>query len=242
MSNALQTLDFGSGELANVSAQKTDVKQYASAISFLRRVQLYGKDQRNGEEVLIQAGNWGIPMSKTEIKDLGKQIDIIPFAVRDKVLDTNPAVPVAVYDKTHDEYQRIMSEAVDEDGKVLKDTGIMFGPSFLVFERTTAQFYELFFGNASGREEGQRMAPFLPVFPADAERLGCDPSLPSPCTLKRKWVERGKYTWWAPVVTKCSLEFDSLPPMEDITKKIVDFTSAVIEGEEEEADDNERTR
>jgi len=233
-STALTTLDF-----AGVQTRKTDLTKYSSSASFLRRLQLVGKGKYvdNGQ---VKPGNYGVPTSAEECTDLGNAVDILPLAVRSKVLDTNPEVPVAVYDENHDEYKRIMDEAVNPDtGKVVKNSGCMFGPSFLVFERSTNEFYEMFMGNASGREEAKRIEPFLPIGADLAQETGAEVRGPLPCTMKSKYVER-KFKWWAPMVVKCSEDFDGLPDttMDQIKK----FMEATIEGEDEEAETGERAR
>lgn len=235
MSNELTTMDF-----SQVQTRKTDVAKYASSAKFLRRLQLVGKGKYvdNGQ---VKPGNYGFPVSAEECTDIGNTVDIKPLAVREKVLDTNPAVPIAVYDPDHKEYKRIMDEAVNsETGKVVKDSGLMFGPSFLVFERITGEFYEMFMGNASGREESKRIEPFLPIDAQLAEETGAEVRGPLPCTMKSKYVER-RNSWWAPMVTKCSEDID-LPDKEIVFEQIEKFLNATIEGEEEEADDGERAR
>ncbi len=257
--NALQTLDFGG---ALPATRKTNLAKYASTNRFLRRIQVCGSDSYV-KEGKIQPGNVGVPQSAEEIQDLGKSVDLLLLAVRDKCLDLNGEKPVAVFDESHEEYQRIFWEAYDrdkyeEDGGEFDEndmpisdgvkltpikgpngqmTGCMHGPSFLVFERSTATFYELYLANASGREEAKRMEVFLPVSEADAEVLGCDPRGPSPCTLQGKYIKGAKFQWWAPQVLKCSEPFTNLPPMQQIVNQITEFISATIEGGEDEGED-----
>lgn len=259
--NALTTLDF-----SQVQTRKTSLAKYASSNSFLRRIQLCGSDNFV-KEGKIKPGNIGVPQSAEEIKDLGESADLLLLGVRDKCLDLNLEKPLAVYDVTHEEYHRIFWEVYDREefeeaggkfdendlalpGVKLKPIrtegdnmrGFLQGPSFLVFERSTGEFYELYLANASGREEAKRMEVFLPIDAQTAEENGCDPRGPLPCTLKGKFIPGKKHKWWAPQVLKCSEPFTNLPSMDVISAQINEFMNATIEGQEEEADDDARAR
>lgn len=260
--NALTTLDFSSLP----TTRKTDLAKYASTNSFLRRIQLCGSDAYV-KQAKIAPGHIGVPKSSEEILDLGESADLMLFSVRDKCLDLNLEKPLAVFDPAHEEYQRIFWETYDlakyeKAGGQLDDNnlpasavklvpirsldgtmlGYMQGPSFLVFERSSADFYELYLANASGREEAKRMEVFLPISAADAELFDTAPRDPVPCTFKGKYIKGKQHEWWAPQVLKCSEPFDNLPPMEVIVAQINDFVNADIEGQEEEAEEGDRTR
>lgn len=261
-SNALTTLDFG-----GLQTRKTNLAKFSAGGSrFLRRIAIQDNTAyvKQGK---IPPGNIGIPVSKEEVTDLGKKVDLLLLAVREKCLDFNGEKPLAVYDTSHEEFVRIFWEVYDQDkfenaGGELDEQGlpanqvkltqirnsdgsmrgVSHGPSFLVFERSTGEFYELYFSNASGREEAKRMEVFLPLSADEAADLGCEPRNPTPCTLKGKFIDGKKFQWWAPEVLKCSEPFDNLPPMEVIGAKITSFLNEEIEGIDEEADSEERTR
>jgi hypothetical protein len=216
------------------------------------------------KQAKIQPGNIGIPVSKEEITDLGKKVDLLLLTVREKCLDMNGDKPLAVYDTSHEEFVRIFWEVYDQDkfdeaggqyderglpaNQAVKLTpirglnGFLHGASFLVFERSTAEFYELYLANGSGREEARRMEVFLPIGDAEAAELGCDPRNPVPCTLQGKYIPGKQHQWWAPEVLKCSEPFDNLPPMEVVMAKINEFDNAEIEGIDEEAEETDRAR
>ena len=264
-STALTTLDFG-----GLKTRKTDVTKFSAGGSrFLRRMQVNDNNKytkrKSTDPGFIDPGNIGIPMSDTEILDLGEQVDLLLLAVREKCLDMNYGdKPLAVYDPNHEEFLRIFWEVYDQDkyeeagGEFYENglpssdgvkrtpirglNGFLHGASFLVFERSQAEFYELYLSNGSGREEAKRMEVFLPISEADAEELGCDPRDPLPCTLQGKYIPGKTHQWWAPEVLKCSEEFDNLPPMPVIVAKIQEFIQADIEGLEEEAEEGERAR
>ena len=246
--NAITALDF-----TGVNTKRTSLAKYGSGASkFLRRIQLCGGD-RYVKAGKIKPGRIGVPLSDEEVTDLGESVDLILFAVRDKCIDLNQSPPLSVYNPEHPEYQRIFWETYDLDtylesggeldennlpgvgGNLVqnKDTGTMQGPSFLVFERSTGEMYELFFGNASGREEAKRMEVFLPIDPATAAAHGVEQRGPIPCTLKGKFIQGKKFQWWAPETFKCSERFTNLQPATVIMAKINEFVTADVEGGED---------
>lgn len=199
-----------------VTAPTASLGDYGGEVDFLSRIQLVtkGKYVDNGA---IPPGHYGVPQGDDEIEDLGESIDVIVFDVRDKALDTNEDPPVAVYTKADEKFAEIVSRASE------KDSGCMFGPSLLVFERNTGRFYELFLGNKSGRQEAQKIQPFLQVTEEQAAASGQPAHGPLPCTFKAKYIKRPRYSWHAPQVTKCSTPFTNLPPVEKILEEINKF-------------------
>jgi hypothetical protein len=203
------------GQLAEVS----------KGADFLPRLQLVtkGKYVDTGK---IAPGHWGVPQpGGEEIQDLGESIDIVPFTARPKAIDmSDREAIIAVYNTTDPEFGRIK--------KAPKNTGCMWGPSFLVLERSTGKLYELFFGNASGRNEAGKLRPFLP----SKESNG----VPSAASLGIRYKKTPEYGWHVPVVTKCSEPFDpdNCPSDEDIQAEIEKFMNPkegpkkVVEGDD----------
>lgn len=218
-----------------VSAPKTDLTKYGGESEFLKRVQLVTKG-KYVDKGKIAPGHYGVPEGDDGIVDLGESIDVLPFAVRDKALDTTEDPPLAVFDADDEVFQDI----VDRAGE--KDSGCMFGPSFLLFERNTGTFYEFFCGNKSGRMEAGKFSAYLPVSDEQAEGLeGVTAQPPQPLTLRAKYIERPRYSWHAPKVTKCSTPFTNLPPMEKIVEEIVKFLNPKTQ-EVEQAEEGGRDR
>ena len=178
---------------AVTTGQLETLDEVAKGSEFLARIQLVtkGKYVDTGK---IGAGHWGVPLpGGEEIDDLGEKIDIIPLCYRPKALDVNDREAiVSVYDVKDPEFQRIKSAP--------KNTGCMWGPSFLVLERNTGKLFELFFGNKSGRAEAGKLKPFLPT-----EANGGSPLAASVAIRYKKTPD---YGWHVPVITKCSEPFD----------------------------------
>jgi hypothetical protein len=173
--------------------QLATLDEVAKGSDFLPRIQLVtkGKYVDTGK---IGAGHWGVPLpGGEEIEDLGEKIDIVPFCYRPKALDVDDREAiVSVYDVNDPEFQRIKNAP--------KNTGCMWGPSFLVMERSTGKLYELFFGNKSGRSEAGKLKPFLP----SKENKG----KPSAASIGIRYKKTPDYGWHVPVITKCSEPFD----------------------------------
>lgn len=207
-----------------VTTGSTALANYGNEVDFLPRIQLVTKGK--WVDAGFKPGHYGVPRGEDEIDDLGEAIDVLVLAVRDKALDTNGDEPVAVYDKSNP----LFTDIVERAGE--KDSGCMFGPSLLVFERNTAQFYEFFLGNKSGRQEASKIQQFLAVSDAEAKQHGVQAHGPLPCTFKAKYIKRNKYAWHAPQVTKCSTPISNLPPIEEIVEQIEKFRNAKTDAPE----------
>jgi len=214
----------------NLPAVSDDVLEQIDEVSqgsdFLPRIQLIGKG-KYVDTGKIGPGRWGVPQTGgEEIIDLGDTIDVIPLDARAKALDVSDKENIiAVYDTSDPEYQRIKHAP--------KDSGCMYGPSFLVIERSTGKLYELFFSNKSGRNEAGKMKPFL--------------MSRTPATLTTRYKKGKEFGWHVPVITKCSEPFspDSVPTMDAINKELARFKNPYTSGDErvsEEEAPKERAR
>lgn len=196
-------------------------KLQTSTPAYLQRIQLItkGKYVDTGK---IGPGHWGVPKGE-EITDLGESIDILPISVRDKALDLSDRENIiVVYDGSSEEYQRIKAAP--------KNTGCMWGLSFLVLERKTQQLYELFFGTPSGRAEQDKLKPFLPRKDRPA----------SVATLRIKYKQTKDYGWHVPVIVSCSEPIEGGPDMDVILKEIEKFNNP--EAGPEKVEESSRAR
>jgi hypothetical protein len=204
---------------------------------FLQRVQLFTKGKLI-DKGLIGAGHYGVPGGEDEVIDLGPEIDIIPYAWRPKALDTSDRdAIIEVYDAKSAEFLRIQDAAGE------KDSGCMYGPTFLVYERGSGKFYELFCGNASGRISARSLLPYCPLSEsaaaAQTEATGKDVEAHGPemCSLGVKYTQKKTYGWHVIVVHRCSTPFDNLPSNEEIMEECKKFVSKEGSGVEKVEDD-----
>jgi hypothetical protein len=224
MSNAL--IPFNADQLPSVElATDDELKELTQGTSFLQRVQLITKGKYVDTQK-IGPGRFGVPQpGGEEILDLGDEIDILPLAVRPKALDMRDRdAIIAVYDMTLAEFDRIKLAAAESN------SSCMWGPSFLVVERSSGNFYEFFMGNKSARQESGKLRPFLPLSKEKAETIGEEPHGPIPCTIKCRYIQRPTYGWHVPVVIKCSEPFTNLPTVKDIRAEVEKFATAKESG------------
>ena len=212
--------------------------ELAKGGDYLGRMQLYTKSKANMKG-LIPSGHYGIPESDEEIIDLGQSVDLLPLARRPKAIDmTDMETLVISYDMESPEFDRIAKKSAESDSHC------QYGPSFLVYERSTGRFLEFFCGNKSSRIEAKKLFPFLPLSQGDIDAkaaAGNDvsdlkPHGPIPVTLKTKVIENRKGTWHVPVVVKCSSAFTKLPPQEVIVREIQKFLTIKDNGVEKVQD------
>ncbi len=201
-----------------VSAAQNRLATYKPPITYLRRLHLVS----SGSAKYVADGNaavgdYIIPGTGSECEVLSRSVDIIPFAVRDKALDTNESPPISVFDPEDALYQEI------EERSQTKNSGCLCGPSFLVLERNTMEFFEFFCGGVSAQMEAGKLGPFLPVSEAQAKLFGTEPKGADPLTLQTKQIKRPRQLWFAPVVTACSVPFTNLPSAEVIVAEITKF-------------------
>jgi len=171
----------------------------------------------------IRPGHWGIPEGESEIIDLTDSVDVLPLARRPKALDmSDKSAVIANYDETSAEFKRIAARSMEQG------SGCQYGVSFLVYERTSRRFLELFFGNKSSRPEAKKLYSYCLINQADIDRkaaagqdvTGLVPHGPIAVTLKVRIAKNKKGSWHVPVVVKCSVPFQSVPSNETFVKEI----------------------
>ena len=165
----------------------------------------------------VRPGSFAV-VDGENVTDLGPSVDCIPLACLDKALDVSGEEVSVAFGKDNPEYQRI-AEAAGQP-----DSGCMFGPVYLLFERTTGSFLELFFNNKSGRIVADRLGALLPISKAAAEAHGVEARAPQAANVSSKYIEKGRYAWFAPEITKAEgVSFDNPPSAEALTKAVVNF-------------------
>ena len=217
--------------------------ELAKGGDYIGRMQLFTKSKANMKG-LIPSGHYGIPESDEEIIDLGPTVDLLPLARRPKAIDMTDMEALTIsYDMESEEFKRIAAKSAESDSHC------QYGPSFLVFERSTKRFLEFFCGNKSSRIEAKKLFPFLPLSQADIDAKAengnavgdLKPHGPIPVTLKTKVAENRKGTWHVPVVVMCASPFTTLPADDIIRREITKFLTVKDNGVEK-VQDNRPTR
>lgn len=189
--------------------------------SLLERLQLFtrGKAVDAG---MIPAGHYGIPEADDTIRDLGPAIDALFLARRPKAMDMSGDTIVINYDPRSAEFHRIAELSLE------KDSHCVYGPDFLIFERSTASYYDFYCGSKSTRGAAKHMYQYLPLTAAEIRRrgrTGIEPHGPLPATLTAKLVTKGTFTWHVPVIARSPTPFHNRPPLPEIVRHIDDFLS-----------------
>jgi hypothetical protein len=199
------------------SPAATSIAAPASEVpSFFPRIQLYTKGSAI-DQGLIRPGHYGIPDGEAVI-DLGPAIDVVPLAVLEKALDvSNRDKIVTVFGEDKPEFARIKADSE------VADSGCMYGPVFLVLERTTGKFYELFANSKSSRRELEKLKNYLPVNDTAAAQLGIEARNAAPANLSAKFVKKPRYSWHAPVACPSNASFTKIPDLKVVIESIQQF-------------------
>jgi len=246
MGNELTKLDdlnslFGAnGALSTQSAEDLkEVEALSKASGFLPRIQLYYRGKPIDKD-LISKGHFGSPRSADDIRDLGKNIDVLVFARKPKAIDMSDTDNIITSnDVKSDEFKRIV-DAADNTS----DSGCAYGPTYLVFERSTGEFFEFFCGNKSSRIESSKINSYLPVTPAMIKAGVTEeekPRGPKPMALTAQYLEKGTWSWFAPKAGDGLTPFKKLPTVEDIETQVTKFLKK-DEGEGVEAVSENETK
>ena len=152
-------------------------------------------------------------------QDLGETLDVLLVTWRAKALEMGEQV-ISVFDMASEEFKRIQEKSAEQD------SGCMYGPEFLVYLPGLKEFATFFCGSKSARREAANIKALLT----------------KPATLKSKFIETKRYSWFTVCATPCSTPFD--PPDLDALRKIVEkFNNppvSQIEAAPEEETDRER--
>ncbi len=224
MSNELTVAGLSQLQAVGFNAASDLLGELTKSSEFLERIQLYSKGGPIDRD-LIRPGHYGVPNGDESVRDLGVEIDILPLCCRPKALDLSDRDAIVTnYDPSSDTFKSIKERGATPN------SGCMYGLTFLVLERSTGQFYELFCGvNKSMRMESDKIALFLPLPEEAAVRLEelkgvkVEPHGPLACTLKAKYVTKRNYGWHVPVCVKCSTPFTNLPPLDRIQAEVTKF-------------------
>jgi len=226
MSNELMVLSemfTGGNNLPSLQSAE-DLRQLdglSQITTFIPRIQLFTKGKAV-DKSLIAIGHYGIPKGGDQIVDLGKSIDVLPFWRKAKAMDMSDTDNlIVVHDAQSDEFKRIVKAADSQ-----QDSGCAYGPTYLVWERSTGAFYEFFCGTKSARYEAPNINKYLPVTQAMIDAGLTDESEPRgarPLTLGAQYLEKGRFSWYAPKAEDCLTPFDKLPTKEQFAAETERF-------------------
>lgn len=167
---------------------------------YLARLQLMTSNSEKVKDGEFPMNHYAL-VKDQNFKDLGEAVDILLIEWRPKAIEIGEQI-LAVYDPDNGEFQRIQTESAG------KDTGCMYGPEFLVWIPKAETFATFFMGSKSSRREAASVRALL-------KKAG---------TLKSKKITTPSFTWYSPVIEKCTSAFD-VPNQDDIMEEWTKFTN-----------------
>jgi len=243
MTNALTPVSFANLPSVQMGSDE-DFAALAKGANFLGRMQLYSGKSKVVSKNIIRAGHYGIPVAEDEVIDLGSSVDVLVLARRPKALDMSDLEAIVTsYERDSDEFKRIQAKSEEPN------SSCQWGISFLVYERNSGRFLELFCGSATMRREASKMFDFMMLTEDDIKRkeeAGKDvskltPHGPLPMTLKSRYIEKGSFSWHGPTVFPCSTPI-KLPEEAVVVAEITKFLTAKNGGVEKVADTKKSSR
>ena len=176
-STAVATANWGQ----NLPTTKHEAleKDMMRGAGFLPRVQLVDNTSAFSKKKLITAGNYVLIFRKDQFKDLTAEVEVIPVAWRPLALDSNNEPPLFSHNPESERFKRI-TEAATKPGE-----GFISGPDFLVWIPAEKTFATYLMGSKSAK----RVASDLNARMHQMTRL------------KSYFVEKEKWSWWAPSIT-----------------------------------------
>jgi hypothetical protein len=156
-------------------------------------------------------------LQRVQLVTKGKYVD------KGKIAPGHYGVPGA-----EDEIQDL-GESIDVLAFAVRDKALdtTEDPPLAVYDAEDAVYQDI-----EERAGQKKFSPFLPISEAQAEQFGVEAQGPQPLTLRAKYIERPRYSWHAPQVTKCSTPFNNLPEIEVIVAEINKFLNPKVDGAE----------
>lgn len=167
------------------------------------RLQLCTSRSKLVEAGKIQMNDWAIISQNDEV-GLGKDVDIVPAAVRPKAMDvTDREDPVIVYDPQHAEFQRINANANSKDKEIKKSH--MVGGEFLVWVPKINGFATMYLGTPSGRVILDRVRQYMG----------------QPCIMSSRAAKTTEYSWTAPTVKPATAMPSPMPESDEVVSSAI---------------------
>jgi len=193
MSNELATLDLTQLPSHAVTADQRAMKEVTSAGNYLPYLQILGSNTKackSGEQPI---GTWGLTRDK-KIQNLGKAVTVILLSWRPKAMQYDPVE--AHYKVDSPKFQDIKNRADQPN------SGVGFGPEFLVWLPDHSCFATMFFGNKTARREA---AVTMEVLKTPTRQ----------CQIAVELIETKQYSWHGPKTRVYGTQITNLPPRDE---------------------------
>ena len=163
-------------------------------------------------------GNFALKQGRSEVHNLGKELDVFICDWRPKAMFSDKARNVikAIHDHEDPEFEEFKAKAEE------REKGFFWGYEFLLYHGTTGKFMTMFCNNATLRR---------------AAREKGFSYLHKKAIISTKPIQDKDYSWWGIELTPLTTAFDNPLDKECVIAQINAFKSAVHEERPEDGDD-----
>lgn len=198
-------------ETAIATANDDMFKAVASTGSYLPRLQLMtsaSEKCKSGEFPM----NHYARVQDGDFRDLGPEVDVLVVAWRPLAIEETPDGGIlSFYDPTSDDFARVQVEA-DKPGM----NGHMYGPQFLLWVPSQAEFMSFFMASKTAR----RASVGVKAQMVKSDGTGGT----GMATLGSQKIEGKEFTWYGPTCRACSTPFE-MPTEEECRTQMQSFAN-----------------
>lgn len=200
MSTGLMSLNQNT-DIAVQSEEEAALKALMSSGNYLPRLQFFSNASDAVKSGRVTMNVYGLSRGKDDVEELGKEIEVVPFAVRSKALDLRGGEVLSYYKFSTPQFQTVLELSKIQDSKC------MAGTEFLIWVPSVQEFCTFFAYNVSSKQEAPKIKALIN----------------KAMTMKSKYVPRPKNSFQAIVCIESSVVPEALPSQEDLDKVIEKF-------------------
>ena len=199
--------------------------------SFLPRLQACTSTSKVAQAGKIGVGKLAIVQGEEVVHDLGTEVDLVVFAARAMAGDTNNGNKF-YYDQESPEFKRIIAESGE------KDSGMFYGPEFLVYIPSIRKFVTAGFVSISARIEAASVFDLMKEAGGGSLKATAATFRSKLCVTKDK-----KRSWHVMQALACTTGVSVLPEKAELDAVLQTFLNPKSSNEETlPAEDTDRAR
>jgi hypothetical protein len=204
------------GELPVAKYATEENFEVSTSAGYLPRVQMMDSNNKLVKQNKFPQGHFALIRDQS-ITDLTSEFNCIVIGWRPKAMQFNPDV-ISYYDPNSEGFKKLAARAE------LPNSGCGYGAEFLIYLPDYECFATYFLGNKTGRREAGNFKAFLK----------------KACTIKAKFIETKKFSWWGSEPVACDIGLEG--PDSVKLFKVIDRFNNPPESEVEVADEQQRDR
>lgn len=184
--------------IQDLAPSKVEIENLLES-AYLPRLQLCIANSTLCKQKKVPVDNYALVTSST-VHILGETVDVVPILYRPTAMDTNNENLVISHDVESAEFKRIRTAALEPD------SGMVWGPEFLVWLPDLEKFATLMLGSKSAK----RSADVISDSKGSVVRLGVS-----------DLIKKGRNSWRTITATPIEIEF--IPPTEKEFKPVTEM-------------------